>query len=92
MCTDPDLPTFMHTDNSGFPFSMPLYLAAGAHTLLASWRRDRVQTLIPLFMPLSVLKATEYKPHHTDLPITSALTWRDRVFWHRLRVSFNLEP
>lgn len=29
--------------------------------------------------------ATEQKLHHTDLPITSALTWRDRLFWHRLK-------
>lgn len=90
--TDPTVPTFTLSGKSHFPLSMPLYPGADAHTLLAAWRCGRVWTLIPLFTPLSVLKATEYKLHHTDLPITSALTWSDHVFWHGLRVSFNLEP
>lgn len=60
--------------------------------LQASWHCGRAWTSIPLFMPLSVLKATEHKLNPSDLPITSAVTWRDPQFWHRLRVSSHLEP
>lgn len=52
-----------------FPFSMPLYLGAGAHSLLASWCCGRIWTLNPLFMCVEGNKL-----HHTNLPITSALT------------------